>query len=243
MHALFIDQGCIRVHETQQCLKRLFKGSPMKSVSLKLIGATVLMTLAGCQTAYYGAMEKIGIDKRDILVDRVENVRDSQKDSQEEFQTAYQRLVVLTDFDGGDFEDVYDQLNSDYQSSKKAADRVSQKIDDVEDVADDLFDEWEDELSQYSNEKLRRTSEAKLKATQRQFSQLLRSMHQAEAKMAPVLATLNDNVLYLKHNLNASAISAIKGEFASLKTDISGLINEMSEAIEESDAFIATLKQ
>lgn len=215
----------------------------MKALIIKVTGILVLLTLAGCQTAYYSAMEKIGIDKRDILVDWVETVRDSQKDTQEEFQTAYQRLVTLTNFDGGDFEDVYDQLNDDYQNSKDAAERVSQKIDDVEQVAEDLFDEWEEELTQYSNAKLRRASETKLKSTQRQFSQLLRSMRQAEAKMAPVLATLNDNVLYLKHNLNASAISAIKGEFANLKTDISGLINEMSDAIEESDAFIATLQQ
>ena len=215
----------------------------MKGMVVKTMGAVLLMSLAGCQTAYYGAMEKIGIDKRDILVDRVEDVRDSQKDSQEEFQTAYQRLVVLTDFDGGDYEDIYNDLNDDYQSSKAAAERVSKKIDNVEEVANDLFDEWEDELDQYTNSKLRRASEDKLNATKRQFSQMLRSMHQAESKMAPVLATLNDNVLYLKHNLNAAAVSAIKGEFASLRTDISGLINEMSEAIKESDDFIATLQQ
>ncbi|MCC4273033.1 DUF2959 domain-containing protein [Marinomonas communis] len=215
----------------------------MKGMVVKTMGAVLLMSLAGCQTAYYGAMEKIGIDKRDILVDRVEDVRDSQKDSQEEFQTAYQRLVVLTDFDGGDYEDIYNDLNGDYQNSKAAAERVSKKIDNVEEVANDLFDEWEDELDQYTNSKLRRASEDKLNATKRQFSQMLRSMHQAESKMAPVLATLNDNVLYLKHNLNAAAVSAIKGEFASLRTDISGLINEMSEAIKESDEFIATLQQ
>ncbi|TDR15659.1 DUF2959 domain-containing protein [Marinomonas communis] len=215
----------------------------MKGMVVKTMGAVLLMSLAGCQTAYYGAMEKIGIDKRDILVDRVEDVRDSQKDSQEEFQTAYQRLVVLTDFDGGDYEDIYNDLNDDYQNSKAAAERVSKKIDNVEEVANDLFDEWEDELDQYTNSKLRRASEDKLNATKRQFSQMLRSMHQAESKMAPVLATLNDNVLYLKHNLNAAAVSAIKGEFASLRTDISGLINEMSEAIKESDDFIATLQQ
>ncbi|SBS26321.1 hypothetical protein MAQ5080_00487 [Marinomonas aquimarina] len=215
----------------------------MKSLAIKAAGALLLMSLAGCQTAYYGAMEKIGIDKRDILVDRVENVRDSQQDSQEEFQSAYQRLVMLTDFDGGDLEDVYDDLNDDYESSKSAAERVSQRIDEVEDVAEDLFDEWEDELNQYTNAKLRRASEAKLNDTKRQFNQMLRSMHQAESKMAPVLATLNDNVLYLKHNLNAAAVSAIKGEFANLKTDISGLISDMSKAIDESNQFIATLKQ
>ena len=31
----------------------------------------------GCSKAYYGAMEKVGIHKRDILVDRVEGARDA----------------------------------------------------------------------------------------------------------------------------------------------------------------------
>ena len=215
----------------------------MKTTLFKLAGATLLLSLAGCQTAYYNALEKVGIDKRDILVDRVEDVRDSQEDSKEEFQSAYERLVELTGFEGQEYETVYSQLNSDYKDSKKAAERVSEQIDDVQTVAEDLFDEWQDELAMYSNDNLRRSSEAKLKETKQQFNRLLRSMRQAEAKMDPVLATLNDNVLYLKHNLNAAAISAIKGEFDSLKTDISGLIKEMSQAIDESDAFIATLKQ
>lgn len=41
----------------------------MKALIIKVTGILVLLTLAGCQTAYYSAMEKIGIDKRDILVD------------------------------------------------------------------------------------------------------------------------------------------------------------------------------
>ncbi|MDY0291763.1 MAG: DUF2959 family protein, partial [Desulfuromonadaceae bacterium] len=31
--------------------------------------------LLGCQSTYYAAMEKIGMHKRDILVDRVEQAR------------------------------------------------------------------------------------------------------------------------------------------------------------------------
>jgi hypothetical protein len=31
-----------------------------------------------CSTAYYGTMEKVGIHKRDILVDRVADARDAQ---------------------------------------------------------------------------------------------------------------------------------------------------------------------
>jgi septation ring formation regulator EzrA len=206
--------------------------------------ATLFITsmMAGCQSAYYSAMEKVGVHKRDILVDRVEEARDAHATTQAEFQTAYERLVKLTSFDGGELEKVYNQLNNDFEDSEAAAKDVAKKIDSVEDVAQDLFEEWETELDQYSNPKLRRSSEQKLKETQRRFKQLLTSMRRAEAKMSPILATLQDNVLYLKHNLNASAVAAIKGEFESLKSDISRLITDMNKAIKESDEFISALK-
>lgn len=219
-------------------MKLVMKHS-IKTIALGL----ALISVSGCQTAYYSAMEKVGIHKREILVDRVEDARDAQTDTQEEFQTAYERLVTLTNFEGGDIEKVYNQLNDDYESSASAAALVRSRIEGVEDVADDLFDEWQDELGQYSNSRLRLASERKLKETQRQFDQLLKSMRRAESKMDPILATLKDNVLYLKHNLNAAAVAAIKGEFDSLKTEISTLITDMSKAIDESNEFIETLKE
>ena len=61
--------------------------------------------------------------------------------------------------------------------------------------------------------------------------------------MEPVLSALNDNVLYLKHNLNAAAIGALLGEFDLIKSDIRSLINEMNSAIEQSNSFIDSIQQ
>ena len=116
------------------------------------------------------------------------------------------------------------------------------RIDKVEDVAEALFDEWQTEIGEISKASLRRNSESKLRETQRSYSQLVKSMRRAESKMEPVLTAMKDNMLYLKHNLNAQAIGAIKGEFASLQTDISGLIKEMNKSIDESNKFIASLE-
>ncbi|TMO76634.1 DUF2959 domain-containing protein [Pseudoalteromonas sp. S3776] len=206
-----------------------------------LLSASVLaitLTLSGCQSAYYSAMEKVGVHKRDILIDRVEETKDSQEESQEEFQSALERLTTLINFDGGELQDAYNQLNDDYESSLAAANEVSSNINKVEDVAEALFDEWSDELEQYKSASLKRESSKKLAATQRQFSQLLRSMRSAESKMEPVLSSLQDNVLYLKHNLNAQAVAAIKGEFTNLKRDIQVLMNDMNKSIADSNKFI-----
>ena len=211
----------------------------MKKQTLLSVSILALtLTLSGCQTAYYSAMEKVGIHKRDILIDRVEETKDSQQESQEEFKSALERLTTLIDFNGGELQDTYNQLNDDYESSLKAANEVSTNINKVEDVAEALFDEWSDELEQYKSASLKRESSKKLAATQRQFEQLLRSMHSAESKMEPVLTSLHDNVLYLKHNLNAQAVSAIKGEFTNLKRDIQVLMNDMNKSIEDSNKFI-----
>ena len=138
---------------------------------------------------------------------------------------------------------MYEATDSEYQACSKAAEDVSARIDSIEAVADALFDEWEDELEQYSNAKLKQDSTKKLAETKRQYASLLKTMRRAEQTMQPVLSSLKDNALYLKHNLNAKAIGALKGEFNSVQKDINLLIAEMNKAIAQSEQFVATLKQ
>ena len=206
-----------------------------------LIAASLL--LSGCQSAYYGAMEKVGYHKRDIMVDRVKDAKESQEDAQKEFSSALEEMQALLNHDGGNLEKAYNKAKDEYESAQSAADNVSNRIKKVEDVAEALFDEWQDEIGEISKASLRRDSEAKLKETRRAYEQLIKSMHRAESKMPPILTAMKDNMLYLKHNLNAQAIGAIKGEFASLQTDISGLIKEMNKSINESNKFIESLEK
>lgn len=208
----------------------------------RLITAIFCLVLVGCQSAYYSAMEQVGIHKRDILIDRVADTRDAQKESQQQFQSALEQLSELIQFDGGKLQQVYEAMQDEYDASLAAAQTVTKRIDKVETVATALFDEWEGELDQYSSPTLKRESAKKLKATQRKFNKLLRSMRQAENKMQPVLTALKDNTLYLKHNLNAQAIGAIKNEYQRIKADVGSLIVEMNKAIKESDAFIKEME-
>jgi hypothetical protein len=60
--------------------------------------------------------------------------------------------------------------------------------------------------------------------------------------MEPVLAALNDNVLYLKHNLNAKAVAALQVEFRAIEDDIEVLIAEMRKSIASSNAFIDSMQ-
>lgn len=200
-----------------------------------------LSLTAGCSTVYYDTMEKFGVEKRDILVDRVQDARDEQEDAKEQFKSALDRFTEVINFDGGDLEAKYRKLDSEYERSKSEAQAVRDRIDAVEDVAAALFREWEAELNEYSNASLRRSSEQKLQSTRIQYDRLITAMHKAESRMDPVLEAFQDQVLFLKHNLNARAIASLEDELVSVKTDVGRLIREMEASIAEADQFIQSM--
>ncbi|WP_427978587.1 DUF2959 family protein [Agarivorans sp.] len=209
---------------------------------MKLIGALlVILSLAGCESTYYSAMEKVGYHKREILVDRIEDTQQSQQEAQQQFSSALEHLKSLTNFDGGDLEAVYDETNEQYLDAKAAAEQVSERIEEVDSVAQALFAEWREELDQYQSASLKAESRQQLDTTRQRYSNMLAAMRQAESQMQPVLSRLNDNQLYLKHNLNARAIGAVGKEFSRLEQDVAELIRQMSRAIAESDKFIASM--
>jgi len=203
---------------------------------LLLLFAVTLV--AACSTPYYATMEKFGKHKRDIMVDRVEGARDSQAEAQEQFKSALERFDSVVKLQETDLKKAYDSLNAEYEKSEKAATEVSSRIESVESVADDLFDEWEDELDDYQSKELRDSSKKQLKQTRARYEEMLASMKKAEASMPPVLRIFRDNVLFLKHNLNAQAIGSLESEFNNLKGEVDTLIKQMNDAIESSNKFI-----
>tara|TARA_R100000027_G_scaffold5591_1_gene4605 strand:- start:29599 stop:30162 length:564 start_codon:yes stop_codon:yes gene_type:complete len=187
-------------------------------------------------------MELFGIEKRDLMVDRVESARDAQEESKETFVDALETFTSVADFDGGDLESVYNRLNGAYQESEASAKEVSERIDSLENVSEDLFDEWQDELSEYSSDQLRRESKQKLKDTERSYEKMIAKMRAAEETMYPVLDLFRDQVLYLKHNLNAKAIASLDKEVTVIEGRVADLIAEMEVSISEADEFIATMQ-
>jgi len=213
-------------------------------VATALLVAVLLVPFLGaCSKAYYGAMEKVGIHKRDILIDRVEDARDAQSEAQKQFKSALEQFSAVVHIGNSNLKKAYEKLNAEYEDSDKVAKKVSERIDKVESVADALFDEWKDELKLYKNAAFRKSSKQKLQDTKTRYREMLASMHRAEKSMEPVLRTFRDNVLFLKHNLNAQAIGSLRSEFSTLKGEIDGLIKNMSEAIKTSNKFIADIKQ
>ena len=149
----------------------------------------------------------------------------------------------MVHFDGGDLQKEYNRLSKELDRCEGRAEDVRSRIDAVEKVAKDLFKEWKKELGQYQNDAYRRDSEKKLKATQADCERMLDAMRAAQSRIDPVLSVFRDQVLYLKHNLNARAIASLRGESAQVETDVARLVADLDAAIAEADRFISAIAE
>ena len=199
--------------------------------------------LVSCSSMTIATKEYFGITKRDQLVARVEDARDQQQEAKEQFASALEEFLAVTGASANDgpvkeLEARYKQLSKAYERSESEAAAVHKRIGDVEAVANKLFAEWQKELDQYTNESLRSASAAQLAQTRTQYDRLLAAMRAAESKMDPVLKAFKDQVLFLKHNLNAQAIASLGTTVGQIESDVTRLIREMEASINEADAFI-----
>ena len=198
---------------------------------------------SGCQSVYYDTMEKFGVHKRDLLVERVEEAKDSQEEAKEQFPSALEEFLSVTEYKGGDLQAEYDDLSSELKKSEAQARDVRERISSIESVAEALFEEWKGELAQYSNPSLRASSEKQLTATRDRYDRLMVVMRKAESGMDPVLDAFRDQVLFLKHNLNARALASLEETSVGLQEDINELIRQMEGSIAEASAFIEAMRE
>ncbi|MBL8727295.1 MAG: DUF2959 domain-containing protein [Planctomycetes bacterium] len=201
----------------------------------------LLSTLTACSGIYYATMEKFGYQKRDLLVERVQEARESQSEAKQQIQTTFEAFQGLTGFQGGELEKKYKQFKGLYDTSVARAADVTSRIASIEKVSRDMFTEWGEEIGQIQNPKLRAQSEQMKGDTERRYATLIGTMQAAEQRMQPVLTAFNDQVLFLKHNLNAAAISSLQDEAVRIQTDVAGLVAEMQKSIDEADRFISSL--
>lgn len=201
-----------------------------------------ILAMIGCSSVYYGTMESLGVHKRDIMVDRVKEARDTQNETKQQFLTAMEQFKSVVNFQGGDLEKQYNQLNNTLQKSESKANEVRKRISSVESVSDALFAEWKAEIKKYNNDTLRNLSQQKFDRAKSKYTELIASMKKAETKLEPALIPLRDQVMFMKHNLNAKAIAGLSDEVVGVQTNVDELIRDIESAIAQADSFIASLQ-
>lgn len=214
----------------------------MQSMFRALSLLLTVLSVAGCSRLYYASMEKLGKEKRDILVSRILEGRKDQEEAKKQFQTTLEAFQAVTGFEGGKLEEVYKKLNDEYEDAASRANKVSERINSIESVGNDLFKEWDKEIGSMGDSSLRGRSQKMLRDTRLRHKQYVRKMRDTEKRMKPVLRAFHDQVLYLKHNLNAKAVRSLKAVSVKLDTEVAGLVKDIEASVAEADSFVEALK-
>src|SRR5262245_5567115 len=95
--------------------------------------------LGSCTQLYYKAQEKIGNEKRDILIDRIRKGRHEQQEAKEQFKTTLEAFQSATGFQGGKTEEIYKKLKHEYDEAASRSRKVTERIASIEQVSGDMF--------------------------------------------------------------------------------------------------------
>lgn len=203
---------------------------------LNLVLITLLIT--SCSTLYYKSWEMLGKEKRDLLASNLNDLNDDQSDAKEEFTDVLSRIRSEYKFSEGLLEQTYDQMKSDYDDLEEESQEVSERINKVEAIAVDLFEEWSEEADQFENKQYAKSSREQLSRTQKSFKKVSIKARASEKKMKKALSRFKDQVIFLKHNLNARVVSQLAGELKLIEKEMEGLIKEINASIETSKGFV-----
>jgi chromosome segregation ATPase len=214
----------------------------MRTRRFALLLLSVALLLPGCRSASYAAWEKLGWEKRDLLKGDVRAMKSAQEDTGEQFRDALEELRALYGSSGSDLEKRYDAMRSEYEDCEAQAATLRKRIQKVRTVAGDLFSEWEDEIDSMQNASYKQASRQKLSATRQRFAALDAAMRRSEESLDPVLAQFRDQVLFLKHNLNAQSLGTLEGEVRGIDAGVSSLIERMQGSIREADEFLTAFE-
>jgi hypothetical protein len=92
-----------------------------------------------------------------------------------------------------------------------------------------------------SGQSIKRQSRQILNDTKSRYGRVIGAMKRAESKMPPVLNAFRDQVLFMKHNLNARAISALEGTVGEIENEVAALIRDIDLSIKEAESFLNQL--
>lgn len=213
----------------------------MKTNLYQLLTAGV-MILAGCSQTYYGTMETFGKHKRQLVTDHVLNVRDAQSSVSQKFTVALEQFQVSSTLRGVMLEEKYKELQNLYAACDSSTGKLESEIDKLNNVLDAMFEEWQGELEGYSDPQLRRASEDRLNRTMARYDKLVMGFERGTENIYPALKAYKDQLLFVKHNLNAQADGSVKQEFGKFQSQITSLLRQLDASMAECDSFIALIQ-
>jgi hypothetical protein len=136
----------------------------------------------------------------------------------------------------------YKKLQQEMAATDKRRSEIGLRADEMKAEADALFKSWSDSAAAISDPELRKRSEERLAKTKASFAEIGTVGQKATELYGPVMKTLLDQVTYLGHDLNPSAVASLKPNAAKLNDEAKELVKRIDDTITTANTAIGALR-
>lgn len=143
--------------------------------------------------------------------------------------------------DVADRKGAYKKLQKEMATTDERRAEIALKAGEMDAEAETLFKSWADSAKAIANADLRKRSDDRLAAAKTTHAQVKAVGQKAAELYGPVMKALQDQVTYLGHDLNPSAIASLKPDAAKLGGQVQELVKRIDETISSANTAIGAL--
>ncbi len=179
--------------------------------SAVLLTLPLLLGLGACSALpSFNKKPGQGLAQVDDLLTRVEQVQIEAVLSRDRSRGAFDALMAIVgpQFDG-DAVSAHATLVKTVKESTLQAQRLDKSLPPLKKTAAEVFEEWTRSLESFGNTKLRAHSQSRMEETRARCEELVTATVAAQIAYDAFNLDLNDHALFLEHDFNSAAVSAI----------------------------------
>ena len=206
-------------------------------VSALLVMLALLITVPGVVQA-----QSSGHKQTDKLINKSQSTITSIRSTKMQTEETLAGYNAIIDGKAPDNRKAYKKLNNDIQKCENQAEKVRANIDSMQMAADTYFSDWKNNLAAISDPDLRAKSEKRLNETMANYEGILKAAEKAGAEFKPFLTSLHDQVTFLGHDLNPSAIADLTDEAAELNAQGKKVFKAVDGTVETASKYANSIK-
>ncbi|HUL79276.1 MAG TPA: DUF2959 family protein [Vicinamibacteria bacterium] len=141
-----------------------------------------------------------------------------------------------------DRKDLYKKLQSEMATTEKRRAEITVRAGEMKAEADTLFKSWADSAAAISDAGLRQKSQDRIAKTKASYAGIGTVGQKAADLYGPFMKALQDQVTYLGHDLNPSAVASLKPEAAKINEQAKELVRRIDDTITTANTAIGGLR-
>jgi hypothetical protein len=209
-----------------------------RQFSALLVMVALLITVPGVVQA----QQSPGFKETDKLISRAQSTISQIRSTKLQTEATLDGYNAIIDGKVPDNRKAYKSLVKDIQKCENQADKVGNRVVAMQEAASTYFGNWEASSAAITSDHLRAKGEARLKETQANYDEILKAAQKAGDEFKPFITNLHDQVTFLGHDLNPSAIADLKDEAEALNSKGSKVFSAVDDTIEVATKYTNSLK-